>query len=91
MSRCRMLRPLGWCCLGKVDLLVAGGAAEVLPVPLNRPLPLLRIHPLSLLVVDMGAINIASGRLEVNLFLSEKRGGTSHLSIILVSAVLGFA
>ena len=50
MSRCRMLRSLGQCCLGKVDLLVAGGAAEVLPVPLNCPLPLLRTHPPSLLV-----------------------------------------
>jgi len=32
MSRCSMLRSLGRCCLGKVDLLVAGGAAEVLLV-----------------------------------------------------------
>jgi len=31
---------------------------------------------------------MAAGRLEVNLFLSEKRGGKSHLGIILVSAVL---
>jgi hypothetical protein len=36
----------------------------------------------------MGATNTASGRLEVNLFLSEKRGGKSHFGIILVSAVL---
>jgi hypothetical protein len=75
-----MLRPLGWCCLGKVDLLVAGGAAEVLPVPLNRPLPLLRIHPLSLLVVDMGAINIASGQLEVNLFCL--RSGADRATLV---------
>ena len=83
---------------GKVDLLMAAGvAAEVLLVSLSCPLPLLRTHPPSLLVccflvlAGMGATNTASGRLEVNLFLSEKRGGTSHLSIILVSAVLGFA
>jgi hypothetical protein len=31
-----------------VALLVAGGAAEVLPVSLNRPLPLRRTHPLTL-------------------------------------------
>jgi hypothetical protein len=36
----------------------------------------------------MVATNTASGRLEVNLFLSEKRGGKSHFGIILVSAVL---
>ena len=50
MSRWRMLRFLGRCCVGKVDLPVAGGAAEVLPVPLTRPLPLLKTHPPSLLV-----------------------------------------
>jgi hypothetical protein len=82
MSRCRMLRSLGRCCLGKVDLLVAGGAAEVLPVPLNCPLPLLRTYPPSLLVccflvfAEIGATSsTASGRLKVNLFLSEKRDG----------------
>ena len=37
----------------------------------------------------MGAISTASGRLEVFLFLFEKRGGKSCFSIILVSAVLG--
>ena len=30
----------------------------------------------------MGAISTASGRLEVNLILSEKRGGKSHFGII---------
>jgi ribonuclease HI len=46
MSHWRMLRSLGpWCCLGKVDLLVAGGAVEVLPVLLSCPLSLLRTHP----------------------------------------------
>ena len=51
ISRWRMLRSLGWCCLEKVDLLVAaGGAVEVLPVSLSCPLPLLRAHPPSLLV-----------------------------------------
>jgi len=33
-----------------VDLLMAGGAAEVLLVSLSCPLPLLRTHPASLLV-----------------------------------------
>jgi len=45
-----MLRSLGRCCLGKVDLSGSGGAVEVLPVPLSCPLPLLRTHPPSLLV-----------------------------------------
>jgi hypothetical protein len=39
------------CSLGKVDLLMAGGAAEALPVSLSCPLPLRRIHPPSLLSV----------------------------------------
>ena len=58
---------------------MAGGAAEVLLVSLACPLPLLRTHPPPLLVccffvfVEMGATITASGRLDVNLFLSEKR------------------
>jgi len=35
---------LGRCCLGLVALLVAGGAAEVLPVSFNSSLPLRRTH-----------------------------------------------
>jgi len=46
MSRRGLLRFLGRCCLGLVALLVAGGAAKVLPVFLNYPLPLQRTHPL---------------------------------------------
>ena len=71
MSRWRMLRSLGRCCLEKVDLLMAGGAAEVLPVSLSCPLPLLRTRPPSLLVccffvfTEMGANSTASGRLEI--------------------------
>ena len=42
MSRQVMLWSLGRCCLGLVAVLVAGGAAEVLPVSLNFPLPLRR-------------------------------------------------
>ena len=43
---CRvLLSSLGWCCLGLVAVLVADGAAEVLPVSLNCPLPLQRTHP----------------------------------------------
>ena len=37
----------------------------------------------------MGATSTASGRLEVSLFLSEKRGGKSHFGIILAAAELG--
>jgi len=76
---------------------MAGGAVEMLLVSLRFPLPLLRTRPPSLLVcclfvfAEMGATSTASGRLEVNLFLSEKRGGKSHFGIILVSAVLGFS
>ena len=36
MSRRGLLRSLGRCCLGLVALLVAGGAAEVLPVRLPQ-------------------------------------------------------
>jgi hypothetical protein len=66
-----MLWSLGRCCLEKVDLLMAGGAAEVLPVSLSCPLPLLRTRPPSLLVccffvfTEMGANSTASGRLEI--------------------------
>ena len=49
MSRRVLLRPLGRCCLGLVAVLVAGGAAEVLPVSLNCPLPLRRTPYISLL------------------------------------------
>jgi hypothetical protein len=64
MSRWKMLRSLGQCCLGKMDLLMAGGAAEVLPVPLNCPLPLLRIHPPSMLVCCfLLLVSTAFGRL----------------------------
>ena len=74
---------------------MAGSAVEVLLVFLSCPLPLLRTHPHLLLVccffafAETGATSTASGRLKVNLFLSEKRGGESHFGIILVSAVLG--
>jgi len=95
-----MLRSLGRCCLsgegGSASARLSGGsasggAAEMLPCPL----PLLKTHPPSLLAVacccwvsaEIGATSTASGRLEVNLFLSEKRGGKSHFGIILVSAL----
>jgi len=71
---------------------VAGSAAEVLPVSLNCPLPLRRTHPPTLVFcfcvfAAMEVTSTKSGRLEVNLSLSEKRGGKSHLGIILLSAV----
>ena len=51
LSRQGLLRSLGRCCLGLVALLVAGGAAEVLPVSLNCPLPLQRNHPPTFVVI----------------------------------------
>jgi hypothetical protein len=53
-------------------LLVAGGAAEVLPVSLNCPVPLQRTHPPTLVCcfcvfAAMGVSSTKSGRLEVNL------------------------
>jgi len=45
MSRQGPLRSLGRCCLGLVALLVAGGAAEVLPVSLNCNCPLALQNP----------------------------------------------
>jgi len=94
MSRRVLLRSLGQCCLGLVVLLVAGGAAGMLPVSLKCPLPLRRTHPPTLVCcycvfAAMGVTSTKSGRLEVNLSLSEKRGGKSHLGTILLSAVSG--
>ena len=71
MSRRGLLRSLGRCCLGLVALLVAGGAAEMLPVSLNCPLPLQRTHPPTLVCcfcvfAAMGVTSTKSGRLEVN-------------------------
>jgi len=73
---------------------VEGGAAEVLPVSLNCPLPLRRTHPPTLVCcfcvfAAKGVTSTKSGRLEVNLSLSGKRGGKSHLGTILLSDVLG--
>jgi len=70
-----------------VALLVAGGAAGVLTVSLSCPLPLRRTHPSTIVCcfyvfAAMGVTSTKSGRLEVNLSLSEKRGGKSHLGTI---------
>ena len=78
----------GRCCLGLVAVLVAGGAAGVLPVSLNCPLPLQKTHPPTLVYCScvfaaMGVTSTKFGRLEVNLSLFGKRGGKSHLGIIL--------
>jgi len=94
MSRRVLLRSLGRCCLGLVAVLVDGGAAGMLPVSINCPLPLRRTHPPTLVCcfcvfAAMGVTSTKSGRLEVNLSLSEKRGGKSHLGTILLSAVSG--
>ena len=70
---------------------MAGGAAEVLPVSLNCPLPLRRTHPPTLVccfcVFAAMGVSTKSGRLEVNLSLSGKRGGKNHFGTILLSAV----
>jgi len=72
---------------------VAGGAAEVLPVSLNCSLPLRKTHPPTLVCcfcvfAAMGVTSTESGRLEVILSLSGKRGGKSHLGTILLEVVL---
>jgi hypothetical protein len=89
LSRWRMLRYLGQCCLGKVNLLNAGGAAEMLLVSLSFPLPLLAKNPPPLIaslllffLEELGATSKASKRLKLNLFLSGTRGGNSHFVII---------
>ena len=94
MSRRGLLRSLGCCCLGLVALLVAGGAAEVLQVSLNCPLPLRRTHPPTLVCcfcvfAAMGVTSTKYGRLEVNPSLSGKRVGKSHLGTIILSAFSG--
>ena len=71
---------------------MAGGAVEMLPVSLNCPLPLRRTHPPTLVCcfcvfAATGVTSTKSGRLEVNLSLSGKRGGKSHFGTILLSAV----
>ena len=71
---------------------MAGGAAEVLPVSLNCSLPLRRTHLPAVVCcfrvfAAMGVTSTKSGRLEVNLSISGKRGGKSHLGTILLSAV----
>jgi hypothetical protein len=78
---------------GSTGGLVAGGAARVLPVSLNCPLPLRRTHPPTLVCcvcvfAAMGVTSTKSGRLEVNLPLHGKRGEKSHLGTILLLAVL---
>ena len=92
MSRRDLLRSLGRCCLGLVALLVAGGAAGLLLVSLSCPLLLRRTHPPAVVCflrvfADIGVTNTISGRLEVILSLSEKRGGKNHLGTNLLSAV----
>ena len=71
---------------------MAGSAARVLPVSLSCPLPLRRTHPPAVVCcfrvfAEVGVTNTISGRLEVNLSLSEMRRGKSHLGTILLSAV----
>ena len=68
---------------------MAGGAARMLPVSLSCPLPLRRTNPPAVVCcfcvfAEIGETSTKSGRLEVNLSLSEKRGGKSHLGAILL-------
>ena len=66
---------------------MAGGAAEVLPVSLNCPAPATSKNPppyISLLFLCFcsdGSTSTKSGRLEVNLSLSGKRGGTTTATL----------
>ena len=78
--------------MGLMAVLVAGGAAGVLPVSLNHPLPLRRTPPPTLVCcfcvfAVMGVTSTKPRWLEVNLSLSRKRGWKSHLRAILLSAV----
>jgi len=71
---------------------VVGGAAEVLPVSLNCPLPLRRTHPPTFVCcfcvfAAMGLTSTKSGRLEVNLSLSGKQGGKCHLGTVVGAAL----
>ena len=73
---------------------IIGGTAGVLLVSLNFPLPLRRTHPPTLVCcfyvfAALGVTSTKSGRLEVNLSVSGKRGEKSHLETILLSAVSG--
>ena len=66
----------------------------VLPVSLSFPLPLLRTHPPTFvccfcIFAAVGVTSTVSGRLEIILSLSGKRGGKSHFGTILLSAVSG--
>ena len=73
----------GWrCCWGAPGLLQLP-----LATPENPP-PFIASLLLFYNFAEIRATSTASGRLEVNLFLSEKRGGKSHFGTILVSAVL---
>ena len=70
----------GWrCCWGAPSLLQ-------LPLPLRRTYPLTFVCCFCVFAA-MGVTSTKSGRLEVNLSLSGKWGGKSHLRTILLSAV----
>jgi hypothetical protein len=73
----------GWRCCRS-----APGLPQLSPATHKNTPPPLLVCCFFVFVV-MGASRTASGRLEVNLFLPEKRDGKSHFGIILVSAVLG--
>jgi hypothetical protein len=73
---------------------IIGGTAGVLLVSLNFPLPLRRTQPPTFIFcfcvfAAMEVTSTKSGRLEVNLSLSGKQDGKSHLGIILLTAVSG--
>ena len=74
---------------------MAGGAAEVLPaVSLNCPLPPRETHPPTLIscfgvFAAMAVTSTKPGRLEVNLRLTGKWGGKSHLGTNLLSVDSG--
>ena len=72
----------GWrCCSGAPSL------PQLPPATSKNPPPYIRL--LFLCLCSDEVTSTKSGRLEVNLSLSEKRGGKSHLGTILLSAVSG--
>ena len=72
-----------WCCR-----VAPGRPLHLPPATFKNPPPFIASRLLFCFRGD-GPTSTASGRLEVNLLLSEKQGGKSHFGKILVSAVLG--
>ena len=73
----------GWrCCRG-----APGRLPHLPPSAPKYPPPSITSSLLFFVFAKMGATSTASGQLDVNLFLSEKRGGKSQICTVLVVAV----